>query len=502
MADDGDLVANFMAITGADDETAIRVLEAANFELEQAVNLFFAAEPHMDAGGSAGHRNAGGAGPHQDGGSAGAARPYADFGGHDGDDVRAPLPSKVERLYGDHYEPRGGHGGQGGAAAAAAHMHGLNSRPAAPTSQLDVFRDFRAEAQQLQAAAAAAAAGGSSAGPSAAAPPQQASGLSGLFKLPADLVFPGDLNVAMGKASQESKWLLLNVQSTSEFSSHRLNRDTWSNEALKEILQGTFVFYQATEPAQDAKAIMAAYRLTALPVVLVVDPLTKASLWQRSGFVDAEKLMEELVPFMDTAPHDAGAGALAQSSLRRMAAAPAAAAAAASSAGGGHKAMTEDDEMALAIAMSMGDEGPQGGAGPSGTSDQDDDDEELEEQQIWQQIAEQERQAKEVAGRETPEQVAAEAAGRLPDEPPEGAPGQTRVALRLPDGSRVQRRFLKSHPVSVLFDLCITLLPEAAAGRGLVIAPAMPGARPLLDPTQSLEASGAAGAMLGVKLAE
>jgi hypothetical protein len=36
----------------------------------------------------------------------------------------------------------------------------------------------------------------------------------------------------------------------------------------------------------------------------------------------------------------------------------------------------------------------------------------------------------------------------------------------------------------------------------LVIAPAMPGARPLSDPTPSLEAAGAAGAMLGVKLAD
>ena len=106
-------------------------------------------------------------------------------------------------------------------------------------------------------------------------------------------------------------------------------------------------------------------------------------------------------------PTRVGAGALAQSSLRRMAAAPAAAAAAAAAASGGRKALTEDDEMALAIAMSMGDEGPQGGAaGPAGQDGDDDEElEEAEEQRIWQQIAEQERQAKEVADRKTPEQV-------------------------------------------------------------------------------------------------
>ena len=32
---------------------------------------------------------------------------------------------------------------------------------------------------------------------------------------------------AKAKAAEEGKWMLLNVQSQSEFASHRLNRDTW-----------------------------------------------------------------------------------------------------------------------------------------------------------------------------------------------------------------------------------------------------------------------------------
>lgn len=61
----------------------------------------------------------------------------------------------------------------------------------------------------------------------------------------------------------------------------------------------------------DGRTLTKAYRLDSgpaphLPVVLVVDPLTGAKLWARTGFVDAEKLMEELVPFMDHGPLDAG----------------------------------------------------------------------------------------------------------------------------------------------------------------------------------------------------
>lgn len=242
MADEGnDLVANFMAITGADDVVALQMLEAADFDMEQAVNLFFAAEGGMDAGHAAAASHGDGAGggggqPRGGGGGAGARR--NSFGDEAmGDDIRAPLPSKVERLYGDHFDPRAAIG------AAAAHLHGLSGRPGPPpNSQLDVFRDFRAEAAAAQQAAAAAAAGASgSAGPSAQ---PGAGGLFGLFRLPADLATSGDLAMAKARAAHESKWLLLNVQSSTEFASHQLNRDTWSHEALKEVLKGTFVFFQ------------------------------------------------------------------------------------------------------------------------------------------------------------------------------------------------------------------------------------------------------------------
>jgi hypothetical protein len=225
MADNGgDVVANFMAVTGADDEVAIQMLEAANFNLEEAVQLFFAAEGNVGGGRSAaaaaGGVDAAGAGS---GPSRGA--PMHD----DADDgVRAPLPTKVERLY--DFDPR-----------AMYQYHGLSGRTQ-PSQQVDVFRDFRAETAAAAAAAPAAGAAASAAAPAAAASGTQ--GLSGLFKLPADLVFSGNLDLAKARAVAEGKWLLLNVQSATEFASHRLNRDTWSHEALKEVLKGTFVFYQ------------------------------------------------------------------------------------------------------------------------------------------------------------------------------------------------------------------------------------------------------------------
>lgn len=45
-------------------------------------------------------------------------------------------------------------------------------------------------------------------------------------------------------ANSQGRWLLVNVQGTSEFGSHRLNRDTWGEGLVQEMVQGMFVFWQ------------------------------------------------------------------------------------------------------------------------------------------------------------------------------------------------------------------------------------------------------------------
>lgn len=58
----------------------------------------------------------------------------------------------------------------------------------------------------------------------------------------------------------------------------------------------------------EGQLLVSGYRLTgsALPLILVVDPITGACLWDKSGFVSADKLMEDLVPYMDHGPTSAG----------------------------------------------------------------------------------------------------------------------------------------------------------------------------------------------------
>ena len=52
-------------------------------------------------------------------------------------------------------------------------------------------------------------------------------------------------NIQARIAGQSSnKWLLVNLQDSTEFSCQVLNRDLWSNEKVKKVIRNNFIFWQ------------------------------------------------------------------------------------------------------------------------------------------------------------------------------------------------------------------------------------------------------------------
>lgn len=43
---------------------------------------------------------------------------------------------------------------------------------------------------------------------------------------------------------KEYRWLLVNIQNSSEFTCQTLNRDIWSNESIKTVIKKSFIFWQ------------------------------------------------------------------------------------------------------------------------------------------------------------------------------------------------------------------------------------------------------------------
>ncbi|KAI9080585.1 hypothetical protein K1719_037446 [Acacia pycnantha] len=103
--------------------------------------------------------------------------------------------------------------------------------------------------------------------------------LASLYHPPFHLMFTGTFDKAKTTASSEDKWLLVNIQSTKEFSSHMLNRDTWANEAVSQTINTNFIFWQVYDDTTEGRRkVCTYYRLDSVPVVLIFifyEPMTE-----------------------------------------------------------------------------------------------------------------------------------------------------------------------------------------------------------------------------------
>ena len=62
------------------------------------------------------------------------------------------------------------------------------------------------------------------------------------------------------------------VQDSREFQCQVLNRDLWSNPAVKSIIQEHFVFWQQYKESDEAERYMTFYQIDSWPYVAVIDP--------------------------------------------------------------------------------------------------------------------------------------------------------------------------------------------------------------------------------------
>ncbi|MCL7022803.1 hypothetical protein MKW94_003599 [Papaver nudicaule] len=126
--------------------------------------------------------------------------------------------------------------------------------------------------------------------------------LASIYRPPFNLMYDGSFHETKQVAKRRDKWIIVNLQSRMEFDSHVLNRDTWSNEVVADIISVNFIFWQAYNDTFEGQKVCDYYNLVYFPVVLVVDPITEQKVQTWSGMIQAERLLEELIPFMDAGP--------------------------------------------------------------------------------------------------------------------------------------------------------------------------------------------------------
>ena len=86
--------------------------------------------------------------------------------------------------------------------------------------------------------------------------------------------FNGDLEGAKSKGAAENKWILVNIQSADDFTSHCLNRDVWNDKEFSEVVQSCFILYQWTKDQSRGQKFVNLYHIPKVPCICIVDPNT------------------------------------------------------------------------------------------------------------------------------------------------------------------------------------------------------------------------------------
>ena len=303
MADErqSEAIANFMSIAGCDKEFAMSFLEANAWSLEMAVSNFL--EPGAGGGMMGGGGGGGGGGAGAGAGGGMGANPAADFGFED-DEPRAAIAQYRDTLI----DP--------------AMRVPQRAPPAASAANhpLEAFRDFRSEGDGdvSMEGEGAAGEGGASGGAHSGGGGGEVFGLAKkpknlaeIYRAPTELCFVGTFEELREAGRREQKWLLVNIQSPTEFASQRLNADTWTDETLRTVIDASFLFWQQYHDSPDGQTFCRFYLPAALgdspsglPHIAVVDPITGASVKTWTGFKDAERLMDKLMDYADEPPQD------------------------------------------------------------------------------------------------------------------------------------------------------------------------------------------------------
>lgn len=275
------LIDEFCNITGADKPLARSLLEACGNNLEMAVNM------HMEG------VHDGSASSNSDG-PVDAARGTPVIAGEE-ETVRAPIPQKQEVLVEGLDEL----------------AYTFRGKRRIARSVFDKFRDFEAETKRQEEELLGGSTGneaGAIAGASTSrsiAPPnrhrRKMKTLEDLFRPPIDLIYRGTFQAARDAGVSRKRWLMVNIQDSSEFACQVLNRDVWSTSAVKTIVKEHFIFWQVYHDSEEGQRYMMFYQVSQWPHVSVLDPRTGECLvtWHK---LDAVTFCDLVTEFLSSYP--------------------------------------------------------------------------------------------------------------------------------------------------------------------------------------------------------
>ncbi|KAK6921422.1 UBX domain [Dillenia turbinata] len=220
------------------------------------------------------------------------------------------------------------------------------------------------------------------------------------------------------------------------------------------------------DDTSEGRKVCTYYKVDSIPAVLVIDPITGQKMRSWFGMIHPDRLLEDLLPFMDGGPKDHHVTL----SHKRPRESPRPL-----SCKTQDETNDEDVEVQKALAASL---------------------EELHDSR------EIHSKSDDVSNRDEEEEMATTkklSYPSLPEEPKGDRSLLCRVGVRLPDGRRLQRNFFRNDPIQLLWSFCSSQL-EGGDARAFRLTQAIPGASKVLDFDSKLtfEESGLANSMISV----
>ncbi|KKK17717.1 hypothetical protein P175DRAFT_0502647 [Aspergillus ochraceoroseus IBT 24754] len=336
---DGDVVAQFTEITGSTPELAAQYLQLTDFNIEQAMQLYFenggaplTEEPtsststttsraprssgyednsgiiHLDSDDDASvnetrstpREQSRNASTFED--DAAMARRLQEemYNGNDGaDDVRAPLARTTETLVGPEADFDDGdmHANILGELRARQRR---SNRPGI-FNQRDTASIWTGEEEEASHRERLAAATGGASESS-----NKSNMLAEMYRPPFEIISRLPWDLARQEGRDNEKWLLVNIQDPSIFDCQILNRDLWKDPSVKDTIKEHFIFLQYSKDDPRAAPYLQYYFQASdvsdnYPHIAIVDPRTgeQMKVWSGPPVVRAAEFLMQLHEFLD-----------------------------------------------------------------------------------------------------------------------------------------------------------------------------------------------------------
>ncbi|KAL1968501.1 hypothetical protein VTN77DRAFT_1711 [Rasamsonia byssochlamydoides] len=335
---EGDVVAQFTEITGSTPELAAQYLELADFNIEQAMQLYFengganlAEQPshpppassrpqrasrttgyedeagvvHLDSDdddvivdetrSSAPPRNPPGSTYEDDAAMARRLQEELYAGADSSDGVRAPIARTTETLV-------EGYDDSDMQSAILNQIRARQSRNNRPGifNQRDTTSIWNDSSEAAHRQSLALATGGASEASS------KSSMLAEMYRPPFELMSRLPWDLAREEGREKEKWILVNIQDPSIFDCQVLNRDLWKDPGVKDTVKENFIFLQyAKDDPRGAPYLQYYFQASDVsdnyPHIAIIDPRTgeQVKVWSGPPVPKPAEFLMQLHEFLD-----------------------------------------------------------------------------------------------------------------------------------------------------------------------------------------------------------